>query len=458
MGSATAQAPSRNEPRDDRDSWLTGHSMTQLQALLPLTRADVTWVGSLAGEIFEELRSRTCSERGVTRASWGDGETVAATILKNHANALGLSTSSDAVGNLYVELPGRDPNAKSWITGSHLDSVPEGGNYDGAAGAIAGLLALAILKRTNCQPIRNVCVIGFRGEEASSWFTGHHQNHLGSRAALGVIRERELDEAIHRQSGLSLRDHLLRSGFQLPSDQPVEVLQPNRIHGFVELHIEQGPVLVTENLPVGIVSSIRGSLRIRDAKVIGEYGHSGAVPHYLRKDAVFAAADFAGRCEGLAEEVRSAGGNLDITLGQFSTDSKTHSLTKVSGEVRFSVDARSSSDETLELCRRNFADNAARVATARGVDIQLGAFAKSEPAIMSPWLMSIIEESAKRLDISAMTLPSGAGHDAAEFARLGVPAAMIFVRNDKGSHNPDESMEIADFIDGVLILVNVLFQ
>jgi N-carbamoyl-L-amino-acid hydrolase len=233
-------------------------------------------------------------------------------------------------------------------------------------------------------------------------------------------------------------------------------LNPDNLHGFLELHIEQGPVLSARNIPIGVVTGIRGSLRVRDGIVLGEYAHSGAVPHYLRKDAVFAAAEFATKCEQLGEEIRINGGDVDVTFGRFSTDARADSLTKVAGELRFTIDVRSSSGTILEQCKTRLLKCAERVSAARNVSIALGQFAKTEPAAMANALIELVEDNARVLNIPSIRLPSGAGHDAVEFAHLGVPTSMIFVRNAHGSHNPDEDMAMSDFVDGVWILTAML--
>jgi N-carbamoyl-L-amino-acid hydrolase len=428
--------------------------MSSAQELLASRTAVDAWLEPLAREIFEQLYRTTRGERGVTRASWGAGETVAADLLQSHARAFGLASRFDGIGNLYIELPGQDRSARRWVSGSHLDSVPEGGNFDGAAGAIAALLALCIFKRAGITPKRDLWAIGFRGEEASSWFTGQHNSHLGSRAALGVLPDGEMETAVHRQSGLSFRQHLRQHGFSGPD--AIAGLQPDQIHGFIELHIEQGPILEERCMPVGIVTAIRGSLRARNGKVTGEYAHSGAVPHYMRKDAVFAAAEFALQCEAFAREVRSAGEDIDVAFGQFATNAAEHGLTKVSGELQFTIDIRSASSALLDRCVSQFESIAESVSGKRNLKIAIGGFAKSDPATMDPVLLSALEDSARQFDIKAVELPSGAGHDAADVSRCGIPTAMVFVRNANGSHNPDERMEIPDFLQGVWVLAATL--
>jgi N-carbamoyl-L-amino-acid hydrolase len=271
-----------------------------------------------------------------------------------------------------------------------------------------------------------------------------------------MLPDGELDTAVHRQSGLTLREHLRRGGFPWPARAAEPRLRRETIHGFIELHIEQGPILEAKNIPVGVVTAIRGSLRVRDGKVTGEYAHSGAVPHYLRKDAVFAAAEFARACEALAQDIRASGEDIDITLGEFSTNAAAHGLTKVAGELCFTVDVRSASGRILAQSRTALLHLAERVSQERGVRITLGEFATSEPASMDPDLISLLDRNTGVFSIPTMHLPSGAGHDAAEVARCGIPTAMIFVRNANGSHNPNEKMEIEDFMDGVWVLAATL--
>ena len=247
-----------------------------------------------------------------------------------------------------------------------------------------------------------------------------------------------------------------RGGFPWPAGAAEPRLRRESIHSFIELHIEQGPILEAKNIPVGIVTAIRGSLRVRNGKVTGEYAHSGAVPHYLRKDAVFAAAEFARACEALAHRIRASGEDIDITLGEFATNSAAHGLTKVAGELCFTVDVRSASGAVLAHSRIALLQQAERVSQERGVNITLGDFARSEPASMDPDLISLLDRNAGEFAIPTMHLPSGAGHDAADVSRCGIPTAMIFVRNANGSHNPDERMEIPDFIDGVWVLAAAL--
>jgi N-carbamoyl-L-amino-acid hydrolase len=205
-------------------------------------------------------------------------------------------------------------------------------------------------------------------------------------------------------------------------------------------------------LPVGIVTGIRGALRTRSAKTIGEYTHSGAVPHELRQDAVLATVELAHTIDKKWDAMRAAGRDMVYTMGKFYTDAKHHSIVKVPGEVNFAFDIRSQDIAVLDEMRDFVNELAASIARRRRVDIDLGEMSLVTPAVMDEGIRAHMKQGCADLDIAYMDIASGAGHDAADFHDAGIPAAMIFVRNDHGSHNPDESMEMDDFALGTRLL------
>ena len=406
----------------------------------------------LAATLFKQLRAGSEDPPGVTRASYGAGERMAHALARTVAASLRLEIGTDFAGNLYMTLPGVDRQAPCVMIGSHLDSVPHGGNYDGAAGVVAGLTALARLRRQGRTPGVDLTVMAIRAEELS-WFPAHY---IGSRAAFGRLPADAL-EVIRFDTQRSLFEHMQEEGFD---PQAVAAgrrhLDPTRIDAYIELHIEQGPALVDIGRACGIVSAIRGNLRFRHARVIGEYGHAGAVPRLARRDAVFAATDFAQRLERLWLETERAGLDLVCTMGQFSTDSRLHTMTKIPGEVRFTMDIRSFDDQVLQRVPGKLATLAAAVGQERGVLVDLGPHIHANAAVMDGRLRATLRELASGLAIDAPDIASGAGHDCAVFAREGVACAMIFVRNEHGSHNPDEAMEIADFGEACRLLYGLI--
>jgi N-carbamoyl-L-amino-acid hydrolase len=408
-------------------------------------------------ELLETLRTETADRAGVSRETYGPKEQFAHDLLRKAAENLDLETRIDFAGNLYMTLAGSDRSAPGWITGSHLDSVPMGGNFDGAAGVIAGLVALAALRKSGHSPARDITVMGIRAEEASSWFAGSHNGHLGSRAALGMLPRSELDGAINSRSGRTLAQHIADAGFDVDAIAAGrQALDRDRYRGYIELHIEQGPVLENRAIPVGIVTGIRGSARLRSARCIGEYTHSGAVPHEYRSDAVLATAELCYQLDREWEAVRKANGDLVFTVGKLYTDSKAHALTKVPGETAFTMDLRSQHLGTLEDMMAKTRALADEIGRRRRVRFELGEFNISPPAIMDASLQAQLSDDARELGIDALALPSGAGHDAQDFAHAGYPAAMIFVRNAHGSHNPHEALDPADLALGTQLLTRFL--
>lgn len=395
----------------------------------------------LADLLFGQLLEQSHADPGVTRDAYGAGEQAAHELIGRAAEGLGLDTAIDAAGNLYMSMRGSDTAAPSWIVGSHLDSVSHGGNYDGAAGVIAGLSALAGIKRAGLQPRRNLTVMAIRAEE-STWFPA---SYIGSRAAFGLLPAAVLDLA-RCDTGRTLRAHMLDLGLQPDRVAAgAAYLRPESIHGFIEVHIEQGPTLELEDVPVGMVTGIAGSFRYRTARCVGAYGHSGAVPRRYRADAVFAVSDLIMRLDRFWDELQRTGGEATITFGEFSTDPTLHAFSKIPGEVHFCVDVRGVDTDLLERIHAEFVALTAAIGQARGVRFDLGRKTGSTPAILSEGLRSRLEELAAGRGIRAMTLPSGAGHDTATFASAGVPSALIFIRNQNGSHNPDEAMRPGDF-------------
>ena len=404
--------------------------------------ADVAADMADAERLFAALRTNTLDAPGVTRASYGPAERIAHSLVADRARVLDLEVTTDYAGNLYMTLPGRDRRAPVVVIGSHLDSVPHGGNFDGAAGVVAGLAAVQCLRRLDRTPTQDITVMAIRGEEAC-WFSNHT---VGSRMAFGVLPPESLDTCRRMDTGRSLAEHMAEEGFDPDAvRRGAAHLDAGRIRCFIEPHIEQGPALVEAALPVGIVTAIRGNLRYKQCRVSGQYGHAGAVPRLQRRDAVFAGVEFVHALEGHWLEREAASTDFVCTVGAFHTDATQHTMTKISGDVRFTMDIRSASNAVLLETDAHLRAVAGEIGERRGVTIDIGPYTNAEPALMDPDLRRTLRRRADDLGIPWMELASGAGHDCATFANQGVPSAMIFVRNDHGSHNPDEAMEIDDF-------------
>ncbi len=408
----------------------------------------------LADSLFRELAARTGDGSGITRTSFGAGEQIAHDLLCREGERLGFRVETDAACNLYLTLAGRTPG-KRVIIGSHLDSVPHGGNFDGAAGVLCGLSVMSGLARAGLRPSRDISVMAIRAEE-STWFAS---SYVGSRAAFGQLESRELNEVRRASDGVPLGAAIAAAGGHVDRLHAGEAqLDPAEIGLFIEPHIEQGPCLVTKGKPVGIVTGIRGSFRYRSASCAGSYAHSGATPRHLRQDAVRATAALVMEMDEVWDDAELNGDDLAITFGKLATDPAEHAFSKVAGRVEFSLDVRSQSSRKLERVATELTGLVERLSRQYSVRFDLGPRTGTFPALMDRRIVAALEAACSVEGVPAITMPSGAGHDAAVFAGMGVPTGMLFIRNENGSHNPDESMDIEDFAAAARVLMRICLE
>jgi N-carbamoyl-L-amino-acid hydrolase len=404
-------------------------------------------LGEIAGEAWEVMeaigRRTGTREAGITRACYGEGEQIAAEQVTEFAKGLGLTLQPDRYGNLHVLVPGAEPDAKVIMTGSHLDSVPGGGNYDGLAGVMAALSVAAAARRSGGHR-RGIRAVAMRGEE-SPWFG---TAYVGSRLMLGHSTLSEIGPLPRIDSGIALREHLDALGY---AEAPVMPISRDTVAGFLELHIEQGPLLIANNLPVAVATDCRGNIRYPEARCLGEYGHSAALPRAFRHDAVMAVAELALEFERFWETVEKRDPSAVFTMGKLGTDPAAHAMTKVPGEARFSFNFGSIREDVLEEADALLARLLATIAQRRGVRFEMGPRFGSAPSHLDAALAAAVEASAHALGIGAMRLAT-VGHDAAMFHLAGIPASVMLVRNANGSHNPREAMEREDFVLGARVL------
>ena len=399
-----------------------------------------------AEKIFEDIRVLSWDGVGVTRASYGPGETATAVYLRRFAESHGLVVSTDAAANLLFRQPSLAPDARAVWTGSHLDSVPRGGNFDGLAGIVAGLLCLVAHQQAGtCIAL---CVIAFRGEE-SAWFG---KAYMGSAAAFGLLSANDL-QLRHRSGDRTLGDYMAQAGadtLAVTSGRPL--IDKALVAAYLELHIEQGPVMVARHLPLAVVSGIRGNVRHNRVRCIGEAGHSGAVPRWLRRDAMFAVADLIMRLDEHWRAMLERGMDLVVTTGIVGTDAAEHSISRIPGTVDFSFEARSRSQDTLEAFHALMQAECDTIGQERGVRFEFDRRLLSAPATMDDHVISVLSQACTQQGVAFDVIASGAGHDAAVLANAGIPSGMLFIRNANGSHNPNEAMDLDDFMPGVAVI------
>lgn len=416
---------------------------------------EIEGLADSAQQLFETIAAASTEGAGITRSAYGPEETAAGRILADFAASEGLKVDTDQVGNFRYDLSGQD-NTRLVVMGSHLDSVPLGGNFDGLAGVVAGVLVQAAFQRTSIVPEHGLRTLGFRGEE-SPWFG---TAYLGSKLALGLLTAHDLKELRHVHTGRSLAEHLIELGAATDDDAiQAGKLHPEQLKAYLELHIEQGPVLESLDVPVGIATAVRGNIRHPFAKCLGAYSHSSASPRHLRSDAVMATARLATAADDRWAKLLDEGDHDDLitNFGIFSTNPKEHAMTKVPGEVSFSFVLAGTDDEVLQRLYREILADAQEIESACRVRFDFGPKVGTQPVALDAGIRHRADNLAHALGLGRHHMPT-VGHDAAMFAGLGVPAGMILVRNQHGSHNVKESMEISDFIEACKLLAVCALQ
>lgn len=402
--------------------------------------------------LFDELRRDGLDEPGVTRDPYGPGEQRAHASVTKAAEALGLEITHDVAANLYMTLPGRDRAAPVVVIGSHLDSVPHGGNFDGAAGVLAGLAAVAALRDMGVTPVCDIVVMGIRAEE-SVWFP---VSYIGSRGSLGTLPDGAL-EVCRVDTGRALADHMTACGGNPDAIRSGagHFTDPSLIRAYMELHIEQAPSLVEAGRAAAICTGIPGNFRFPDAWIEGRHDHVG-LPRRFRHDSAMAGAEFAMAVDALWADYDRRNIPMACTFGRFHTDVAAHGLTIVPGAFHFSLDVRAYDEAVLAELDGKISRIVQRIEQERGVRFHLGKRAAAAVGVVDPDIRLGLEAAAREQDIPVLHIGSPASHDAAAFGAAGVKMGMVFVRNENGSHNPFESMRMDDFLDGTSIVLQWL--
>lgn len=401
-----------------------------------------------AKKIFDDIRAMSADVQGVTRQAFSAKETEVLDYLTKIGQSLQLEITPDRAGDVWMTLPGKDRSLPAFVAGSHVDSVPQGGNYDGLAGVTAALTVAWWMRQTGFQPVRDYTVLMMRGEESS--FFG--KAYMGSLGMLGKLTAKDLALKI-RDGSCTLAEAMQSCGIDtgaVSGGKPL--VDIDRIAAFVELHIEQGPTLdAQKEARAGIVTGIRGNIRHKAVRILGEAAHSGATDKPYRHDALMAFTDWMQRVDRAWDRWLIQGEDLVFTVGVLKMASSA-AISVIPGEVTFSVDIRSLSADTVKRFHDLMQKYGEEVASERGVKIEYDPALVTAPSGVDAALSDRLETSAKAEGIPCMRLASGAGHDSAVLGNNGIPVAMIFVANQLGSHNPHEAMKMEDFMQGTDIL------
>jgi beta-ureidopropionase / N-carbamoyl-L-amino-acid hydrolase len=378
---------------------------------------------------------------GCARLALTDEDKAGRDLVTGWMKELGLDVRVDAIGNVIGLRTGREQLAPV-MTGSHIDTVRTGGRYDGNYGVLAGLEIVRALNEARIATRRPIAVAFFTNEEGARF----QPDMMGSLVYAGGIGLNEAYAAADKD-GLSVGDELRRIGY-LGAATP-GALKP---HAFLELHIEQGPILDEEKVQIGVVESVQG-ISWTEYTVTGVSNHAGTTPMRLRRDAGYLAASVNLFARKLAWEM---GGDQVATVGSLSL--RPNLINVVPNRAVFSVDLRNTDEARLKEAESTVAAHIAEVAKAERVEVEAKVLARFEPVIFDAGLVDRVEHHAKALSLSTRRMPSGAGHDAQMMQRL-CPTAMIFVPSAAGlSHNVKEHTEAVDLMAGAQVLMNLMLE
>ncbi len=403
-------------------------------------------LGARAFAALEGLNRFTDEPGKLTRLYLSPAHRQAAEWTLGAMEVAGLSAHIDAAGSVQGRREGPVPGGPCVMIGSHIDTVKDGGRFDGNLGVVAGILVAQALRDAGIALPFALEVIAFGDEETVRFPTS-----FSTSAAL-VGRYDEGWFSARDSEGVILRDALVGFGGD-PDGIPALARKPGSIKAYLEIHIEQGPVLEAQNEPVGIVTAINAQKRAR-VRVTGEAGHAGTVPMALRKDALTAGAEMALALEAIAAAHENAVG----TVGVFRPDPGATNV--VPGALDFTIDFRAPKNETLASMDAAIGERFAAIAARRGVGLTMTPYSHDQATPMAEALQDALAAGIARTgsNLSARRLPSGAGHDAMIMARL-CPAAMLFVRNEKGiSHSPLENMTEADAGVAIRVLLETVLE
>ena len=370
---------------------------------------------------------------GVTRVALTPEDLEGRNYIKKRMQIMGLEVHEDAAANLFGTLPGQDRSLSPVWTGSHLDTVLNGGAFDGMAGVVCGLEAVRLIQQAGLTPKRDLCVVAYTSEEPTRYGMGC----IGSRALAGKLTYQDALTLLDGD-GVPLAETLQALG-HVPQELDQLRRRPGDVHASVELHIEQGEVLERSERTIGVVHTISAPTEMH-MTIRGKQSHAGATPMDLRRDPMAAAAEVILELEQMARSYENP--STVATVGKLNVYPNASNV--IPERVEFSVDLRSSrfeEKESMRVCLERFTETLSR---RRGVEIESHVICNDHPAAAAPHIVSLIQDSCRELGCSALDMASGAYHDSmlvAEFA----PFGMIFVPSRDGiSHDRREWTDYAD--------------
>lgn len=403
---------------------------------------DIAAIGARAEAMLAQLGTISSEPQRLVRLYLSPEHRKAADLVGAWMREAGMAVSEDALGTVRGHW--HPEKKKRLLIGSHIDTVIDAGKYDGPLGVVAGILAVRELAERNVDLPFGIDVLAFGDEEGSRFRT----TLAGSSACAGVFDRSSL--AFPDRNGISLADAIKAYGHSVDAI-PAAAYDPSDVVAFVEVHIEQGPVLEAKGLPLGVVTGIVGQSRMR-VVVLGEAGHAGTVPMHMRHDALAGAAELMLLIERTALENQDDG--MVATVGRIEASPGATNV--IPGRVGFSLEFRSSSDAKRKAAIDQIKADAQRIGVRRKLEFAFEPFHETNTTACTPALQDLMADAIASLGYQTVRLPSGAGHDAQVMAKL-CPMAMLFVRCKGGvSHNPAEFASEADMGLSVAALVRFI--
>ncbi|EAX46730.1 amidase, hydantoinase/carbamoylase family [Thermosinus carboxydivorans Nor1] len=397
-------------------------------------------------ETIERIAQWGKGEQGVTRLAYTTVDLQAREYIMGLMREAGLTVRVDQIGNIIGRMDGTDPNAPAVVTGSHLDTVPEGGKYDGVVGVVGGLAAIKELKARGSltHPVE---LIIFAAEESSRFGFAT----MGSKAMAGSANLLAWGKA-RDQEGNSFPDVLKRCGLDFQALTNAS-RSPGEIKAFVELHIEQGPILEKEGVQIGVVGAIAAPTRLK-ITIEGMAAHSGTTPMDQRQDALVSAAMVILAVQEVASE-QSHKGTVG-TVGAIKVYPNVMNV--IPGRVEMWVDIRGVDHESIIETLQDIKDAVSTIAEAQETPVAIEVLSSDKPVQLHSDVIEVIETACRKLGVSYRHINSGAGHDAMNMAQI-APSGMIFIPCANGiSHNPDEYASPKDIEAGICVLTEVLYE
>ena len=383
-------------------------------------------------------------ERGCARLALTDEDRRGRDLVVSWMRDLGLSVAIDAIGNVVATHAGTDPAAAPIMMGSHIDTVRTGGRFDGNLGVLGGLEVIETLQQHGVRTRHPIQVAFFTDEEGARFAP----DMLGSLVYVGGMSVEEALDARAADDNARLGDELSRIGYAGPTPCPTADIP----HAFVELHIEQGPVLEEQGITIGVVTGVQG-ISWTELVITGRSAHAGTTPMRLRKDPLVPAAAIAVEARRLAAAM---GGAQVATIGRF--DVFPDLVNVIAQSVTITLDVRNTDETLLRNAEAHMMEFAQAAANAEGCTLHTRSLARFEPVAFADSMIDSVERIAQGQGHSTLRLPSGAGHDAQMLARV-CPTSMIFVPSVDGlSHNIAEFTEAADIAAGANVLLHMVLE